>query len=552
MKTLLIIPLTVVAFSHVKAYNYPIGIPAAWIDPDAKQAPRPTSWESVVAGNYYVDNTHPQATDTNNTYGYPAKPRISIPTTYAAGSRVEVHGGPYSGSQLPMTFNGTEVSPCWFVGVDHPIIRMETILKGSYMIFDGFKFDTSRKCVSCRSHNGSNAHHAMIRNCLLEGPGSYDGATTCIGVSGTDGNRFHDIIVYSNTIHDFGDDEYKVNGVLTENDYHGMSCSQNADDIWFLENEVYSMGGDSIQIGKATISATSRVNRIFVGKNRFHKNLENAVDIKAANSVVISQNSCYDFLPANTLGGTAIVIHDNPTDVWCICNTVHSAGTGIITTGSSNTWFVGNLIYNIHHNPAAPWDPNSGYASGVAMHMRATTGGGGVNNTLYDYDIGVQLPTGGNPNGYLFKGNIFANRTNEGGDDVNASVSGVAALTTLDYNLYTDMAVNYAGNDYTSLSVLFMGKGQEQHGAENSQPHFKNPTDYDFSLGSDSPAVDAGPIMDPSALYIEFQARFGIDIRRDIHGATRPAGNAWDVGAYEYSAGISPPGPPKVEPLRGQ
>jgi hypothetical protein len=140
----------------------------------------------------------------------------------------------------------------------------------------------------------------------------------------------------------------------------------------------------------------------------------------------------------------------------------------------------------------------------------------------------------------LLRGNIFANRAAGGGDDVYVSTSNVAALTTLDYNFYTDMAVNYAGHDYTSPSAMFTATGQEEHGVENSNPHFTNPAAYDYSLVIDSPAVNAGPSVDASAFYADFQAQFGIDIRRDMRGATRPAKNAWDMGAYEFG-GVVPP-----------
>lgn len=550
MKSFLITLSTMAAFSTVQAYNYPIGIPAAWTDPDVAQAPRPASWESEVAGHYYVDNNHPQATNTNNTYGYPAKPRLTFPTTYDAGSRVEVHGGPYTGGAL--IFNGTEEAPCWFIGVEHPILQSQIFLKGSYVVFDGFKFNASRKTVSMRSKDGSNLHHAMVRNCLMEGPGTWDGNTACIDIYGTAGNLFHDLIVYNNTIHDFGDDNYMVGGVYASNDYHGIQVSRDAYNVWVLENTVYNLGGDSIQFGTAyAIPVESIVNRIFVGKNVFHSNLENAIDVKQASDSVISQNECYDFIPTNGKSGVAIVIHNNPTGMWVIFNKVHSAGTGIISTGSSKTWFIGNVIYNIHHDPNASWNPESIYASGVAMHMRGADGGC-IYNTLYDYDIGIQFPTC--LSSYLVKGNIFANRAAGGGDDVNVTNVGVAALTTLDYNLYTDMAVKYAGHEYTLPSAMFTAAGQEAHGVENSNPHFTNSTGYDFSLGSDSPAVNAGPTVDASAFYADFQGRFGIDIHVDASGISRPKGTAWDIGSYEYAgaAAISPPGSLKVSPVQGK
>ena len=51
------------------------------------------SWPAGANGGsascYYVDSTSPAATDTGNTYGYPAKPRLTIPTTLAAVDTID-------------------------------------------------------------------------------------------------------------------------------------------------------------------------------------------------------------------------------------------------------------------------------------------------------------------------------------------------------------------------------------------------------------------------------------------------------------------------------
>src|SRR5262245_54689771 len=45
---------------------------------------------------HYIDNTHPSATDTSNTFGSPDRPRRTWPYPLPAGSAVQVHGGPYN------------------------------------------------------------------------------------------------------------------------------------------------------------------------------------------------------------------------------------------------------------------------------------------------------------------------------------------------------------------------------------------------------------------------------------------------------------------------
>lgn len=47
-----------------------------------------------------------------------------------------------------------------------------------------------------------------------------------------------------------------------------------------------------------------------------------------------------------------------------------------------------------------------------------------------------------------------------------------------------------------------------------------------------SPAIDAGELV--SDVYATFQTRYGLNIRKDADGATRPYGGAYDIGPYEF------------------
>ena len=40
-------------------------------------------------------------------------------------------------------------------------------------------------------------------------------------------------------------------------------------------------------------------------------------------------------------------------------------------------------------------------------------------------------------------------------------------------------------------------------------------------------------------MFALFQSRYGVDIRKDVAGKKRPA-TTWDIGAYEFGAGIAP------------
>src|SRR5471032_1854660 len=79
----------------------PIGIPAPSFGVNDVAPASPSPWTTAVPGFYYVNATGTGATDSNNPYGTPAKPRVTIPTVLPAGAVVELHG----------TYDQDETSP---------------------------------------------------------------------------------------------------------------------------------------------------------------------------------------------------------------------------------------------------------------------------------------------------------------------------------------------------------------------------------------------------------------------------------------------------------
>jgi hypothetical protein len=67
-------------------------------------------------------------------------------------------------------------------------------------------------------------------------------------------------------------------------------------------------------------------------------------------------------------------------------------------------------------------------------------------------------------------------------------------------------------------------------GCLDGDPRFVDTSRDDFHLKPGSPARDAG--TDHPA-YGRFRELYGLDIRRDADGRPRPAGRAFDLGAYE-------------------
>lgn len=520
---------TTMSPANPSSWTPPIGIPSPSFGIDDVAPPPPSEWPGAAVQNYYyIDNTHPAATNTNNQYGYPDKPRRTIPEiTYAPGAYVEIHGGPYTaGGQLLFTHHGSPSQVMWLRGAssdEKPVIRAETIPKGSYIVMENLRYDTNNKTIGIRVHKGSQAHHVVVRHSEFTGPGTNIGQDSVIGISGDATFRFHDIVIYNNLITEFGDNE-----ALLQNDYHGVKPGAYVDHVWILNNTISNMGGDSVQVGSAALSAAQYSRFIYVGGNTFHGSLENDVDIKGAYDVIVSQNNL------GPAGGSHIVVHNGPSRVWTIFNAFHGGlgDTAFITTGSTDTYLVGNVIYNNHGSTP---DLGSG-----AIKNRGSSPITVVHNTIYDVDTGFYAAAGTNP--IVSRNNIIANVI-ESLYHVAVMDSGSAAGSDLSHTLFHEPSAGSArirwGTEVTYDVPGFQGAFPgECEGCIQSDPQFVNASEGIFSLQAESPAIDTGSVDD---VYATFESTYGLSIAKDFVGVSRPQGAGWDIGAYEYVDGVVPP-----------
>jgi hypothetical protein len=132
-----------------------------------------------------------------------------------------------------------------------------------------------------------------------------------------------------------------------------------------------------------------------------------------------------------------------------------------------------------------------------------------------------------------FSGNTLYDCGRRGNADSGAVSASVAVSLT------DNIVDAIAGESYTALNSspahfsgknnLFFGDGATPSfsaASQNADPKFVDPANSNFQLQPGSPAVDAG-------------ANDGIS--RDIMQTPRPQGAAYDIGAYELSAGGTPP-----------
>ncbi|MEF3691847.1 MAG: right-handed parallel beta-helix repeat-containing protein [Candidatus Moraniibacteriota bacterium] len=511
-----------------KAYNPPIGIPnpGMWGDIHPIDSPAPDktvkcpTWPSGQTVNcYYVDNTHPLATDTNNIYGYPDKPRASIPTNYGAGSYVEVHGSSSVASQLIITFNCSIEEPCWFRGADEdskPVISRETIIKGSYILLENLKIDNGYS-LGLRSHNTSTLHHAIIRNSEL----------SRVAISGHSGYSFNNIVVYNNNIHmdnfeNLGPDSPE----FPENDTHGVTTGSYSENVWILNNDIHDIAGDAVGNAHA---ANYTAKNYYVGANKLHDAGENSIDFKEIENVIISQNEMYNnYGPSSGSNGSALVVHYGPTysprNAWIIFNKIYNCSDSGIQIGGDVTdpvYVVGNIIHNIS-NPLGTAQAISSWSSDD-IYL--------INNTLYGNDRGIDITGGNNSNFYMYN-NIVANNINSSGYHLSLAYTDYRNNADLKNNIFyqPEGGVKINWGQIYDVSGLIAGTGKCE-GCLESDPLFVNPIERNFGLQSTSPAIDAGI---STSVYNLFESLFGESIDFDFIGTIRPQNLIWDIGTHEY------------------
>lgn len=480
----------------------PIGIPA------------PPFGITEVAGTptHYVDNTHPSATDSSNPNGTPTRPRATVPTVLAAGSVVEVRGGPYTLGSVAWTANGTAQSPVHIKGVGMPVFngassgRIAAV--GSYFIIDGLVLNNVPLVFA------SGVHHFSLRRSILRNFSPSVNASAIYPV-GTD------MVFYGNEIHNNGDPNSNL-----EVDIHAIKPDTGSNRIWIVDNHIHHNGGDAVQIGNVA-SAEPWPQFIYIGRNVIHEDRENAVDVKRARDVIVSQNVMYGYVPRSSSSGAATVAHNNPQRVWIVANRVALSVQGIVSTGADGYFVIGNIIHNISHLATdTAYDPNNMYQSAGIITYN-TTNSYHINNTLYAVDAGISYPSG------TVKTEIVNNII--GGLQQPSHHVGFGSTTQLSLSVFANNLVDATARIKVSGGI---NSCSGFTACLNADPRFIDAANSSFDLRGDSPAVDVG-VTHP--LYALFQSTYGISLAFDAKGAPRPLGRAFDLGALEATGGPAPP-----------
>lgn len=546
----------------VRPWTAPIGVPDPGFGITDVAPGWPEGWPaSEVAGHYYVDNTHPAATDAANAYGYPDRPRQTIPwpLNLQPGTYVEIAGGPYAcAMRFKIVGGGSADAPAWIRGAS---VASRPWLQDSFELYSGGSghiyienLKISGQVMACATYG----HHIVVRHCELTGR---SGGGSVLGIRGctSTAQSTHDVVVYNNLIHDNGDWLADF-----DEDAHGIGVIGYTNNIWIVDNEFYHNSGNGVQVNAGQVEWEDTTHHVYVARNEAHHNKQAGIWCKLGHDIIFSQNRCYSYRPVGenpSNFGDGMGGQYGPENLWYLYNEIFDCSNGIRlssqggghTAGTGeNIYMIGNLIYDIHHptvdltgqypvaggtdyDPHDPWGPGKGIAiwhTTAVKHL--------INNTIFDADAALAVTR--QDNAVVAVNNIFANLNDGESDDtphVHIEHDSSAGVCELRHNMFDGPATIKWG--YAAL-VSGMGLFEAQHSDVASgnieadwTTLFVNPDQPGALMGglrleSGAAAIDSG-IADEA--YATFEALYGLDITVDFDGEGRPVG-PWDIGAYEH------------------
>jgi hypothetical protein len=529
--------LAVVAAAPAQAqWAPPLGIPSPSFGIKETAPATPSPWVVGTPGFYYVDATASAASDAGNPFGTPARPRSTIPSPVPAGSVVELHGT-YDGDFMSpniLFVQGRADRPVFVRGVDsssRPQIRSGWQVTGSYAIFENLEFGPADDSRTGFLVFLAPSDHLALRNSEVHGNLSGGG----LGVeSWEDGATISDVVISRNIVHDNGNVQADF-----DQDVHGIHVGVRANSIWIVDNEMANNSGDGIQINAGSADDQSTTHHIYVGRNVAHHNKQTGFWVKQAVDVIFSENESFAHRPSNSSLGQCMGFQYATERVWFLFNQVHDCDFGIGASSDSDlgsgteSYFIGNVIYRIHHSYDDDYNPDTGWsnagimlAGGVRRYV--------VNNTIYDVDAGINSPS--TAGSVEIADNIIGGVADPG-NHIFIEMGLLASSTFAHHNLFTEQPRFRLGDAFTTPDA-----GQLANLASlAADPRFADPDGGNFTIPSSSPAVNAGEL---NPVYDVFQRRYGLSIAVDIVGQRRAGSARTDIGAYLGGSQYRPPASP--------
>jgi hypothetical protein len=510
----------VAAVAGAQTWVPPVGIPAPSFGITQKAPPSPSPWLAQTTGFYYVDETVAGATDTSNTYGTPAKPRRTIPTSLPAGAVVEVHGIKYSfthTSPRGIASAGTAARPVFIrgVGATRPHATGCWEVSGTYYVIENLEFSNCGSVVFL-----ARTAYAALRHSEVDGTLAGGG----VGVQSWNGDTLTNVVLWDNVIHDNGDVDASY-----DQDVHGISVGARVSYLWVVDNTLFRNSGDGIQINAGSAALQPTTHHIYVGRNLSYENKQSGFWVKQATDVIFSNNRSYGHRPGNSSLGACMGSQYATHRVWFINNAMWDCDYGIqiasdagLGTGTLQ-FVIGNVITRIR-------DTDNNFQPGSAWQNCGISLPGGTNlyvmqNSIYDVDSGICVPNY-HPGLYVYDNLIQKVRTD--GHHLMFDSQEMASRMAAHSNLFAPVfRLGIAGRNYYDATLEAAVQGGNNLVGDVG---WVDASRGNYRLSTTSPARNIG-LMSTTGIWDYYRTRYGVPLNVDFYGVTR--GATTDIGAAE-------------------
>ncbi len=244
---------------------------------------------------------------------------------------------------------------------------------------------------------------------------------------------------------------------------------------------------------------------------------------------------------------------NNIHDIGRICSTTDYGFTGINLIQATNILVENNIIHDIGRYEPGENGCNNGTSLNYKNHDHGLYVNGVTdliarNNIFYNIKRGqgVHFYSG---DGFISSNINIINNTFAFGNPYHpaghimlwGSVNNSTIANNIFYSQVGSGMQIYQGsydysNDTIKNNITYGGTGKLNDGTATgitisgnlnaTDPKFTNPTSYDFTLLSSSPAINAGLTLGT--------------VTNDFNLVSRPQGTSYDIGAYEYSSFVTP------------
>lgn len=475
---------------------------------------------------YWVDNSVACNDSNQGGKGSPKAPRCTIPLRVVAGDVVQVRGGPYTANAVGNVFTvdgiGTFLEPIFVTGDPNnkPQIDSDHFSNtAEYMIIEHLDFKTTSR----RFHSGLLTHFSFRHN-------DYQGRGALERLDGFQFKWGENVVLYNNDI-------YNAGNTAAPDNQHGIFIHENVKYMWIIDNTIHHNSGDGIFLcnpGSGACTGDNPPEFIFIGRNRIYANVNNAIDIRSAVNVVISENTIHSHPLSPGSDGTAIFIGGGgiispAIDTWILFNDIYNNENGVWVETSATASNVRGPVYLIGNQI-------HGMSSGFAFRCEDIVEAYLSQNTIYDVGTGLEQTRRAADIVLHIFNNIIA-------DVLVGAVDGVAARSEMSNNLFWQsggsVKIGWGGTTTTYGSTLELAgfSGGDNNILEN--PSFVDAGNNDFHLAAESGAIDnANPVLFDYAA--QFCGAFGFLIpgcarkmNVDFDNRPRPIGQ-WDMGAFEF------------------